>query len=169
MGSIAGDMVVHNDIAILNGTLCLGVWAGLTFIVEFISLKSTKARVLLDGEPTIIIKKGQMMRDALKTLRLNIDDVTMLLRINNVFSIKDVEYAIYEPNGQLSVFKKAESETYLPSEIISDGKMVKRNLKELGLDEEWVQKQLLALNILLIDEVFYAEIQKDGKLYVVKY
>lgn len=169
MGSIAGDMVVHTDVTILNGTLGLGIWAVMTFIVEYLSLKSTKARVLLDGEPTIVIKKGQIMRDALKNLRLNIDDVTMLLRINNVFSVVDVEYAIYEPNGQLSVFKKAESGQYLPSEIISDGKIVKRNLKELGLDEEWLEKQLLTLGVTLVDEVFYAELQKDGSLYVMKY
>lgn len=168
MGSIAGDMVVHTDVTILNGTMGLGIWAALTFAVEYISLKSTKARVMLDGEPTIVIKKGQIMRDALKNLRLNIDDVTMLLRINNVFSIVDVEYAIYEPNGQLSVFKKTESVQYLPSEIISDGKIVERNLKELGLDKEWVEQQLIALGVKLVEEVFYAELQKDGSLYIIK-
>jgi uncharacterized membrane protein YcaP (DUF421 family) len=182
MGNIAGDMVVHKDITIIDGVSGLVIWAMLTIIVEYISLKSTNARVLLDGEPTIVIKKGQIIKDALKSLRLNIDDLTMLLRINNVFSIKEVEYAIYEPNGQLSVLKNPDTDTpvkkdfnfqtesykYLPSEIISDGKLVKRNLKELNIDQKWVEQQLLSSGINSIEKVFYAEIQKDGSLYISK-
>lgn len=182
MGNIAGEMVVHKDLTIVDGVLGLVIWAILTFFVEYVSLKSPSARVLLDGEPTIVIKKGELLRDALNSLRLNIDDLTMLLRINNTFSIKDVEYAIYEPNGQLSILKKPEVETttrkdfnlpalsykYLPSEIICDGKLIERNLKELNIDKKWVEQQLLTLGITSISDVFYAEIQTDGTLHLNK-
>lgn len=83
----------------------------LMLIVEYISLKSSKARVLLDGEPTIVIKKEEIMQDKLAAQRLNMDDLTMLLRTNNVFSITEVEYAILEPNGQLSIMKKSKKRT----------------------------------------------------------
>lgn len=156
LGNIAGDMVVHRDITITDGLTGLTLWAILTLIVEYISLKSSKARVLLDGQPTIVIKKGEIMNDKLAAQRLNIDDLTMLLRTNNVFSITDVEYAILEPNGQLSVLKKSDKEQvtrkdlnlplnnilYIPTEIIVDGKLVAANLVEIGQTQEWLDQQI---------------------------
>ena len=182
LGNIAGDMVVHRDILLIDGVVGLSVWAILTLLVEYISLKSSKARVLLDGEPTIVIKKGQIMYDSLSAQRLNIDDLTMLLRTNNVFSIADVEYGILEPNGQLSVLKKPQKEQvtrvdmnipsenilYIPTEIIVDGKLVKDNLKETGKSKEWLDQQLKQAGLSSVYEVLYAELQSDGSLHVNK-
>lgn len=182
MGNIAGDMVVHRDIKLIEGVIGLTLWAGLTFIIEYISLKSSKARVLLDGEPTIVIKKGELMQKELAALRLNMDDLSMLLRINNVFSIKDVDYAILEPNGQLSVLKKPEhasvtvsdlkippgTNKYLPTEIIVDGKLVDKNINELNVDKNWLANELKKAGIQSFKDVFFAELQSDGSLYVKK-
>lgn len=182
MGNIAGDMVVHRDIKISDGITGLTIWAILTIIVEYISLKSSKARILLDGEPTIVIKKGEIIYEKLASQRLNFDDLTMLLRTNNVFSIKDVEYAILEPNGQLSVLKKSDKEQvtkkdlnlpvdnilYIPTEIIVDGKLVEENLKEVGQTREWLDKQLEQVGLSSIKQVVYAELQSDGSLYIGK-
>lgn len=182
LGNIAGDMVVHRDISLVDGVTGLVMWGILTFIVELISMKSAKARVLLDGEPTIVIKKGEIMEDKLKKQRLNLDDLTMLLRTNNVFSIKDVEYAILEPNGQLSILKKPPLEQvtkkdmniqtqnvpFIPIEIIVDGKPVYKNLEEMGLNSLWLRQQLEQAGIGAYDEVLYAELQSDGSLYINK-
>jgi len=182
MGNIAGDMVVHRDIKLIDGVTGLTIWAMLTLLTEFISLKSSKARVLLDGEPVIIIKKGEIMKNMLSSQRLNIDDLTMMLRTNNVFSIQDVEYAILEPNGQLSIFKKpdkvqvtredlnipASNISYLPTEIIVDGKLVKKSLLETGQTQQWLDQQLKQAGIRSVDEVLYAELQSDGSLYINK-
>lgn len=182
MGNIAGDMVVHRDIRLIDAMIGLILWSLLTFIVEFISLKSSKARVLLDGEPAIVIKKGVIMEKELAAQRLNMDDLTMLLRINNIFSINDVDYAILEPNGQLSVLKKAELQSvtkkdmqimtdkriYLPTEIIVDGKLVKQNMKELNLNDEWLNEQLKKAGINSVKDVFFAELQGDGSLHINK-
>ncbi|HYF84717.1 MAG TPA: DUF421 domain-containing protein [Clostridia bacterium] len=182
MGNMAGDMVVHRDIKLIDGVSGLIVWAFLTFLVEFMSLKSSKARVLLDGEPAIVIKKGVIMQKELAAQRLNMDDLTMLLRTNNIFSINDIDYAILEPNGRLSVLKKPDLETitkkdmqiqpesrmYLPAEIIVDGRVVIRNLKELNLNNEWVDQQLSRAGISSAEEVFFAELQSDGSLHISK-
>jgi uncharacterized membrane protein YcaP (DUF421 family) len=182
LGNIAGDMVVHRDITIVDGVTGLTLWAILTLFVEYISLKSSKARVLLDGEPTIVIKKGEIIYDKLASQRLNIDDLTMLLRTNNVFSIRDVEYAILEPNGQLSILKKADKEQvtrkdlnlppnkilYIPTEIIVDGKLVAANLAETGQTREWLDQQLKQAGVNSVSQVLYAELQSDGSLYVSK-
>lgn len=106
LGNIAGDMVVHRDIKIIDGVTGLILWAVLTFTLEFISLKSSKARVSLDGEPTIVIKNGKILEKAMASNKLNMDDLSMLLRTKNIFAVSDVDYAIFEPNRQLSVQKK---------------------------------------------------------------
>ena len=182
LGNMAGDMVVHRDIKVIDGVTGLIVWGFLTFLVEIISLKSSKARVLLDGEPSIVIKKGIIMQKELSKQRLNMDDLTMLLRVNNIFSIQDVDYAILEPNGQLSVLKKSELESvtkkdmrleqntriYLPTEIIVDGSLVRKNLNELNISNEWLQQQIRLAGLNSIKEVFFAELQSDGSLHISK-
>lgn len=180
LGNVAGDMIVHRDIQIMDGVIALTLWSFLTFIVEFISLKSPKGRIFLDGEPTIVIKKGVIMQKELAKHRLNMDDLTMLLRVNNVFYIQDVDYAILEPNGQLSILKKSSLESItkkdmqiqthnrnnLPTEIIVDGKLVSKNLSELNLTHEWLNNQLKQAGIKSIKDVFYAELQSDKSLYL---
>jgi uncharacterized membrane protein YcaP (DUF421 family) len=182
MGNIAGDMVVHRDIKLIDAVTGLIIWAFLTFLLEYASLKSSTARVLLDGEPSIVIKKGVIMQKELAAQRLNMDDLTMLLRVNNIFSIKDVDYAILEPNGQLSVLKKSgldaatkndmqikpQNRIYLPTEVIVDGKLVQKNLQELNLNKEWIDRQLMQVGISSVEEVFFAELQSDGSLYISK-
>ena len=182
MGNIAGDMVVHRDIKLIDGVTGLTIWAVLTFILELISLKSAKARVLLDGEPSIVIKKGMIMEKELAKQRLNMDDLTMLLRNNSIFSIQDVDYAILEPNGQLSVLKKPSLESitkndihlnpqdrmYLPTEIIVDGNLIEKNLKEINLATEWVYNQIKQAGLSSFNEVFFAELQSDGSLFISK-
>lgn len=180
LGNIAGDMVVHRDIKLIDAVVGITFWAALTYVAEHITLKSSRARVFLNGEPTIVIKRGQVIEPSLRAQKINIDDLTMLLRGKNVFSIKDVEYAVMEPNGQLTVLKKEEQETvtktdmgipikgrkYMPSKIIVDGKMVYKNLKELNIDEEWVYIQLKQSGINSVGDVLVAEIESDGSLYI---
>ncbi|GED70889.1 hypothetical protein BRE01_45910 [Brevibacillus reuszeri] len=112
IGSLTASMVIEPDTNFFEGLVSLALWAILTVLVEFLSLKSSKARVLLDGQPTLVIKKGEILEEALAQCRLNMDDLSMMLRKEDVFSIKDVAYAILEPNGQLSVMKKKVPKVY---------------------------------------------------------
>jgi len=182
IGSIAGNMV-SNNIEFFWDDLIGLIWiCTLTILTGYINLKSGIIRRIIDGEPTIIIKKGEIIRHSLSTNRFNLDDLSMMLRKQNVFSITEVEYAILEPDGNLSVLKKpnnqeitkadikipAQNIKYIPSEIISDGKILIRNLKELNLTEEWLYKKLKQQNIEKTEDVFYAEIQTDGSLFIDK-
>lgn len=178
-GSIAAEMAGQTDVKFMNGLISLIWWAALTLLASYISLKSPKGRTLLDGQPSIVIKDGVIMEKNMKTLRLHMDDLMMMLREQSIFSIQDVHYAILESNGQLSVLKKVHQleatkqdvqaavpvPKYMPSEIISDGKFVKKNLVELDITEEWVLKKLRKKGIQSVDEVFYAQIQTDGSLF----
>ncbi|WP_309271791.1 DUF421 domain-containing protein [Paenibacillus sp.] len=180
IGSVAAEIVVRKDTPFFNGMISLIWWVILAILISYVSLKSSKARVLMDGQPKIIIKEGKIMRETLKSTRLNMDDLSMMLREKDVFSIQDVRYAILEPDGKISVLKKEFKQpitkgdlniptpifTNLPSGIISDGKIVKKNLKELNLDEHWLYQELQNKGIHSADEVFYAEVQSDGSLFV---
>jgi len=181
IGSMAGEIVIHRDVDLMDGFLVLTLWCVMVYIVEFVSLKSAKVRVLLDGEPAIVIKKGQISEQMLKKQRMNIDDLTMHLRLNQVFSIMDVEYAILEPNGALTVMKKpgkdpitredmciASDVSGLPSEMIVDGKIVEKNLLELGYTRQQLNDALRTQGITDIKTVLYAELQQDRSLYIQK-
>ncbi|MCJ8013636.1 DUF421 domain-containing protein [Paenibacillus sp. KQZ6P-2] len=182
LGNIAGEMVIHKEIPVLAGITGLTLWTILTIFIEKLSLKSPWVRVILDGEPAIVIKNGRIQPKAMALAKLNMDDLSMLLRENNVFSVREVDYAILEPNGRLSVLKKQEEENptkkdlqipiqkrlYLPTELISDGKIVEKNLKNLQLSHEWLEQQIKQLGAQSIHEVFFAELQSDGSIFIDK-
>ncbi len=181
IGAIAAAITMDRSIDMGEGLVSLIGWALLTHLVAFINLKSRKARVILDGQPTIIIKNGQILEKAMAGASLNMDDLSMLLREKDIFSTKDVDYAILEPDGKLSVLKKVSQQTitkkdlnvkavkplYIPTEIIVDGKVVTKNLTELNLSENWLETQLQQAGVKL-NAVFYAEIQSDGTLFIDK-
>ncbi|MFD0711220.1 DUF421 domain-containing protein [Paenibacillus sp. GCM10027626] len=183
IGSIAADIAGKSKVPFFNGLASIVWWSLLSILIEYIGLKSSKLRILLDGEPTIVIKNGKILRKSLYRSRLNLDDLSMLLREKDVFSMQDVDYAVLEPDGKLSILKKESQQTvtkedlkikpaqakYMPSEIISDGKIVFKNILELNLSEEWLMNELHKNGFKSVDEVFYAEVQKGGSLFISKY
>jgi len=181
LGEITGMMVLDKSIPVLDGIIALVLWSALVFVIEIISLKSARARVVMDGEPEIVIKKGRIIEKSLKKQRLNLDDLAMQLRLHQVFSVTDVEYAILEPNGALTVMKKSGLDPVtkedmqippepvgMPSEIITDGKIVEKNLPELGYTRQDLEAELRRQGIKRVKDVLYAELQKDRTLYVQK-
>lgn len=182
IGSIAANMVTESNKSLIDGFIGLIWWCVLTELAAYIGLKSGHLRRIIDGQPTIVIKKGKILKHSLKSMRFNMDDLTMLLRKNSIFSIAEVEYAILEPDGNLSVMKKEPKQqvtkedmkiptatvNHIPLEIISDGKIIHHNLVELNLNEKWLETQLKKQNIDSVSEIFYAEIQNDGSLLIQK-
>lgn len=181
LGSIAANTTIGPSKDLLNGITSLIWWSILTIIIGFFSLKSSNVRIAVDGQPITIIKRGNILENELRKLRLNMDDVSMWLREQQIFSVQNVDHAVFEANGKLSISLKEEIQpvtkkdqhiftiqpTYIPMELISDGKIVEKNLKEAGISIEWLHKQL-QLSKLKLEDVFYAELQKDGTLYINK-
>ncbi|SHF92295.1 DUF421 domain-containing protein [Ornithinibacillus halophilus] len=182
IGSITASLVTNQNFTIRNGIIALVGWTAFTLVMDIIDIKSKSARKITTGEPIIVIKEGKVMEDALRKVRLDMDSLTSLLRRNHIFSINDVEHAIFETSGNLSVQLK---ESKLPvtkgdlniinpnvikypmaTEVISDGIVNTNNLSRLDLDENWLNKQLQQAGITEVEQVFYAEVQKDGSLYI---
>lgn len=182
LGSMIGEMVIHGGVEFVEEIVGVTLWGVFSFVVEYVGLKIPFMRVVLDSEPTIVIKRGEIQVKELRKMRLNMDDLTMLLREKDVFNVRDVWYAILEPHGELSIVKKAakqsvlmeniglqpQNPSYLPGELITDGKLITKNLLEFGKTEAWITQELSKRGITSIKQVFYAELSEDGTLFLQK-
>ncbi len=182
LGSIAANISIEDNVSIISGLISFAAWSGLAFLIGFLAQKSYAIRNFFDGEPEIIIKDGRLIASSVKKTHLNMDDVTMLLREKDIFSISDVEYAILEPHGKLSVLKKPElgsvtkkdmnvptpAKSYLPTDIIIDGKVINKNMRELGYDYSWLSDKLSSFGLRLSDvkKVLYMTTLEDGNVYL---
>ncbi|WP_163969384.1 YetF domain-containing protein [Oceanobacillus halotolerans] len=183
IGSIAATLATNQSLSIWQGIMALVFWALLTVIMGFIDIKAgTNIRTLLNGEPATLIKQGKLMDKELRRLRLDVNDLRALLRQKSIFSINDVNYAIMETDGNISVLKKDPKKTVtksdmrlqkvktdvypIPTIIINDGEIIEQNLADLNLSKEWVTEQLEQAGIPSLSSVFYAELQTDGTLYI---
>lgn len=132
-------------------------------VLSYFSIKNEKIRNLIDGRPSIIIKKGKVNFSQMTKLRYSLDDLISQLREKGYKSIEEVDYAILENSGTLSVFKK---NTDYPMPIILDGVIDYEVLKDINKNEKWVYNLLNKENISL-NEVFYA-FYKKNKTYIIK-
>ncbi|WP_240376462.1 DUF421 domain-containing protein [Bacillus piscicola] len=135
--------------------------------LAFLSLKSERVRHLLDGKPTFLIKNGQIDEKAMKKQRYNFDDLLTQIRQQNVKDISDVEFAVLEPSGDLSVFEKEEGEqTFFPLPLIIDGKVQADHLQKAKKDELWLRRELRKAGIMHIHDISYCALHGDGVLYI---
>jgi uncharacterized membrane protein YcaP (DUF421 family) len=141
-------------------------------------LKSIRIRKFTEGEPVIIIQNGNILNNNMKKIKYHIDNLEAQLRDKGIFDFHEVEYAILEPHGELSVLKKAQHLPVTPSvmninvpykgmstEIIKDGRVLEQNLQQLNLPHEWLVDELSKQNINEGD-VFYAAVNTNNELYI---
>ena len=139
----------------------------LQIFIAKVSLKSSKIRTILDGNPSVIIDNGKVNFKEMIKQRYNLEDLLTQLRAREVKSIGEVEYAILETSGKLSVFRKtAATNGYYPLPIILDGKIQQDTLKSLKKNENWLNC-LLKTKKVKLDDVFYA-FYKDKQLFIIK-
>ena len=136
--------------------------------LAFLTLKNPKFRIFLDGNPSVIIKNGKINYKEMIIQKYNLDDLLIQLREKGYKSIEEIEYAILENNGTLSVFaySKEKVSSPLPLPLILDSSIQKDTLKLLNKSEEWVMNILKRRKIKL-EDVFYA-FYKDNNVFVIK-
>ncbi|MBW6411316.1 DUF421 domain-containing protein [Clostridium weizhouense] len=147
-------------------------------ILSLIQLKSQASRKIIDGEPSILIYKGKINYDVLKKQQINLDELLEELRLADYFNLDEIQYAILENGGQLSVLPtnynsqsgnsnsndntSKTKEVQLPKILISDGKINKSSLTRMEKDEQWIINVLKNHNINSIDEVLIALYDTEG-------
>jgi len=139
------------------------VLVAIQIFVSYISLKSESIRNFIEGKPSVIIKDGKVDFTQMTKLRYSLDDLLSQLRQNGVRSIEEVDYAVLENNGELSVFQNTKE---YPMPIILDGKIDYETVKQIGKTEKWINN-LIKQNKINVEEIFYAFYQKD-KTYIIK-
>jgi uncharacterized membrane protein YcaP (DUF421 family) len=182
VGSIAGTLTTDLSSRAWPHWVGLATWASLCYLMEKISLKWRYAAKYLDGEPAIVIMNGKIMEDVLKRMKYRVSDVLLLLRNKGIFNLNEVAYAIIEPNGDISVLKKAEHLPLTPkdmnievqnsgigTEMIYDGIVIEENLRQLNKDKKWLYKELKKHGVKDPSEVFLLTLDPGGNLYIDKY
>jgi len=183
IGSIAASLSVDLSSRAWPHWVGLLTWTITVFALQVITLKSKKANRYLVGEPILLIKSGLIMEDNMKKLRYTLADLLKQLRNKDVFDLSQVDFAILETNGQLSVLLKPEyqcttpldlsitpSASGLSTELIYCGMVIENNLQEAGVDRLWLDTQLKMNGISSPAEVFIASYnQATGSLYIDKY
>ncbi len=148
---------------------------------SFLTLKSRHVRKIISGSPTVLIEKGRVLEKEMERLRFNIDDLMEELRTNGYANLMDVEYAIIETNGMLSIIPKSNKRPLTPADLnlsieyeglpfllIADGMINRAALKSANLTEEWLLERLKAFQVEKVQDVFIAYLDTAGNLYVQK-
>jgi len=132
-------------------------------LFSYIGIKSPKFRKIVEGSPVVIIKNGKLNFEAMSKLRYSLDDLVTQLREQSIKNIEEVNYAVLENNGKLSIFEK---ETEYPLPIILDGQIDYEVLKDMNKDKKWIYN-ILKKNNIELQNVFYAFYTKN-KTYIIK-
>jgi uncharacterized membrane protein YcaP (DUF421 family) len=177
------DLVVSimiGDIAVLSfedlekpfirQTIPMFVLAFLQITLAFASLKSVKLRNFMDGKPQIIINQGKIDEKAMRRQRYNFDDLLTQLREQGIIDINEVQFAILETSGKLSVIKKSDeegSESQVPFPLIVDGEVQEKNLEKIEKNHVWLLNQLKEHGETNVKEISICG-YIDGQFYIDK-
>jgi len=181
ISELASLPMQDSRIPLLHGIVPILTLLILQNLFSLIQLKSEKIRSLINGEPSILIEKGKIDFQELKNQRFNINDLMEELRLQGYYDLENIEYAILETSGQLSIIPKTEespvtkkdlslqfTQERLPVTLILDGKINKKNLKLIKKDEKWLENKLKKDNISSYDELLIAILNSKGNLYYQK-
>jgi uncharacterized membrane protein YcaP (DUF421 family) len=178
IGGVAAIVILEVRHSIFIGGLAIVVMASIPYIVGLISLKSKKFRDFVEGKGSIFIKDGKILEDNLKKERYTTDELLELLRKNNVYQVSDVEFAVLEPTGDLSVMLKKENQPLTPKDlnltvasvkepqtVIMDGQLLDEPLATIGRSHAWLHTELEKLGV-TIENVFLGQVNSYGELTV---
>ena len=137
----------------------------LQILTSHISFQHKKMRDVLDGKPSVIVNRGRVNFREMKRIRYNLDDLLCQLRGQSIKSLAEIDYAILETNGKLSVFKNEKDHQY-PLALILDGTIEEDVLFEIHKTKEWLMRELEKQNLLL-ENIFYGFYQ-DNHLFIIE-
>ena len=160
IADLASIPMTDSGIPITNGIISILGLLLMHLVISFLNVKSIKAREIICGKPTILIYRGKIDEKALKKERFTINELEERLRGNNIYNLGDVEYAILETSGQVTVIQKPEKRNTIPEDfniipdyggipydLVVDGKIMEKNLQAIGKNYQWLKKQVEKFNM----------------------
>ena len=180
IADLASIPMTEIGIPIFNGIVPILGLLVMHLIISLINLKSLKAREIICGKPSILIYRGKINEKELKKERFTINELEERLRGNNVVNLGDVEYAILETSGQVTVIQKPEKRNTIPEDfnivpeyegipydLVVDGKVMNKNLKVIGKNYNWLKKQVEKFDI-KPEEALVVTIDGKGQIFCQK-
>jgi uncharacterized membrane protein YcaP (DUF421 family) len=178
LGSFVANMAFDINIKFLPMLFSFFTLVVIYYLLTITSFKSRLLRKWISGEPIVVIEKGKILESNMRKIKYSLDDLNRQLRELGIFDIEEVEYALLEVSGNLSVLKKEKyqnvtkndlslkhnSAVSLPIEIVMDGKIIEKNVTQ-KYSMNWIKQELKKRN-LNIDEIQYAVIGTNGQLYI---
>ncbi|MBL0386696.1 DUF421 domain-containing protein [Tumebacillus sp. ITR2] len=182
VGIAIGDMaaIIADDVngPMYKGLLAMSIYALFPILLGWLALKSKIIRNFVEGKGRVLIKNGKVMEENLKKERISTDELLEQLRLKSAFKVADVEFALMETNGQVSVLLKAENQPITPKKmnwqvapekepqaVIMDGTIMDESLATLGMNRRWLKSELDMQGIAL-ENVFLAQVDSNGEMSV---
>lgn len=179
IGNFAAEMTINLESKEILGTIAVIEFGLIAYVVSFFTMKSFKLRKLFTGPPTTLIDKGEIIYENLKRVHFDVNDLLQELRINGYFDINDVEYALMEANGEVSVLPKAmyqpvklkdlnikQNNEGLVANLIIDSTLMDNNLKNAHKTKKWLDKELKIKGYNNYDNILLATLDENEKVVV---
>lgn len=180
IGSIAAEMATELEEP-WKPLLAMVIYGGITLSLSLISSRFPRSRKYLNGTPTILLDHGKLYYENMKKARLDLSEFLVLCRQQGYFDLTSIQTAIFEYNGKLTILPVTTQRPVTPqdldlnpdqeltfTELIMDGRILEDNLKRMGLDRTWLEKQLKQRHISTAKEVFLAVCDRNLKFVLFK-
>lgn len=179
IGNFAAEMTINVDSQYMNGIVSVVIFGLVAYIVSIGTMKSIWMRRYFMGTPTIMIQNGKLLEANMKKVHFDVNDLLEECRGNGYFDLSEIEYAIMEANGTLSILPKAEYKPLtvkdmqvkkekqgLCANVVIDGKLMPNNLKNINKDKKWLMQQLKVKGYQELDNILLATIDVNDKVTI---
>lgn len=179
IGNFAAEMTINLESNELNGIWAVVLFGVFAYLVSVTTMKSIVLRRFFMGVPTVIIQEGKILEKNLKKLRFDINDMLEEIRSNGFFDLSQIESAVMEANGKLSILPKSEYRPLTPKDmnlkvnkeglcanIIIDSKIMHKNLKSMNKDEKWLKQELKIKGYSDLSKILLATLDINEKIII---
>lgn len=181
IGSISAEMATALDGEWTKPLVSMAIYAAVATLISVINSKSIKARRFIAGKSVILCRNGKLFKKNFSRSKLDINEFLTQCRVNGYFNLSDIEMAILEPNGRISILPKSTLRPLIPKDmgivppqsgmdvsVIIDGKVLEENLKFTGNNQKWLEEEIRLQGAHTVSEVFFASVDKNNQLTIYK-
>ncbi len=179
IGNFAAEMTTNIEIQFINGIVAVLLFGFVAYLVSILTMKSIVLRRFFMGTPTVLIEKGKLLEKGLKKVKFDMNDLLEECRGNGYFDINQIEYAIMEANGKISILPKsdykpltvADMQLKVPQErlcanVIIDGKIMHKNLENMNKNEKWLLHELKIKGYTKLESILLATLDSNDKVNI---
>ena len=179
IGNFTAEMTMNLDGQYINGVVALMTFGVIAYLISLVTMKSIRLRRFFIGVPTIIIQNGKIIEKAMRHVMIDINDLLEQCRINGYYDLTQIEYAIMEANGKISIMPKADYRPLTPNDmnlkvqkeelqanVIIDGVIMQNNLENMNKSIDWLEKELKVKGYKEYDDIILAILDKNDKLTI---